>query len=125
MEGERMSILQLIKSHEELKYFLSDYLAGTIKKIDPNTILNDRACDLGEWLYKGEANNHLTQSEIDDLIKCHKAMHFSMAEIISNYNRGVVISEDIVMGPDSPFIKNLDLVLKQLYKLKNKSHIAA
>ncbi len=120
-----MPIVRLIKSHEELKFFLSDYLAGTLPKVDANQLLSDRSCDLGEWLYCGEAKSYLNTEEVEELIKSHKAMHFALAEIVANYNRGVKISEDIVMGPDSQFIKNLDLVLKQLYRLKNKSQQAA
>ncbi len=82
MEG--LDIQTAIAAHENWKFRLQSYLAGTSsEELLPEVICFDNHCDLGQWIH-GNGKMHLAHFPgFMVLIEHHKMFHYAASNVVS------------------------------------------
>lgn len=99
-----MNFSQAIQVHTEWKSRLQALSRGrSSEKIDAATVMQDRSCELGRWLY-GEGQKYAADPKLRELMELHVSFHQCAGAIAEMVERGQAAEAAALLStPDSEF----------------------
>ena len=86
-EDKITSFEDMIEKHLHWKLRMKTYLRGGGEPLDPATVADDSACQLGQWLY-GTGQNVQHLPEYQSLKESHRQFHAIAARVIQEHQHG-------------------------------------
>lgn len=114
-----MNFDEALRAHVSWKTRLANYVRHPDRSLDANEVCLDDHCALGKWI-RTEAHAYASLPEYQTLQTRHAAFHRAAAEVIRHADRGENVSDQIVLGADTPFSLASTEVVSAIMGMKHK-----
>jgi hypothetical protein len=111
-----------IEAHVGWTRRLQDYLRHPDKSLDPAKVARDDLCELGKWIHGGGARNAGLLA-FGVLNAKHTDFHIAAADVVRRADRGIDVSEEVLLGGSSVFSVTSSAIVSAILKLKADSKL--